>query len=59
MLATAVGADLFEEPLIAFDKDAFLTRLPTVSGWLPVAFYGLADGSRYLHLGGRATPRTG
>jgi CubicO group peptidase (beta-lactamase class C family) len=59
VMATAVGADQFEEPLIAFDEDAFLTRLPTVAGWLPVAFYGLADGSRYLHLAGRATPRTG
>jgi len=59
VMATAVGASSFEEPLIPFDDDAFLTRLPTVSGWLPVAFYALPDGSRYLHLGGRATPRIG
>jgi CubicO group peptidase (beta-lactamase class C family) len=59
VLATAVGADQFEEPLRAFAPDAFLTRLPTVAGWLPVAFYDLPDGSRYLHLAGRATPRTG
>lgn len=57
VLATAVGMDRFEEPLIAFAPDAFLTRLPTVSGWLPVAFYALPNGSRYLHLGGRATQR--
>jgi CubicO group peptidase (beta-lactamase class C family) len=54
-LAVAMGTDEVEAPLIPFDDDAFLTRLPGVAGWLPAVFVE-ADGTRFLHLGGRATP---
>jgi hypothetical protein len=42
------------------DDDLFLTRHPVAPGlWLPVRFVTLSDGSRLLHIGGRATPRIG
>jgi hypothetical protein len=46
--------------LLAEDDDLFVTQHPAAPGvWLPVRFVTLADGSRVLHAGGRATPRTG
>jgi CubicO group peptidase (beta-lactamase class C family) len=54
VLATAMGADAVEGPLVPYDVDVFLTSMPTVSGYLPAVFYDGADGARYLHLGGRA-----
>lgn len=56
ILAAAMGTDRFEAPLIAYDNDVFLTSMPSVSGYLPAVFYD-ADGTRYLHLGGRAAAR--
>lgn len=58
VLATSLGAEQLDGPLIPFAPDTFLTRLPGIAGWLPAVFYSLDDGSRYLHLGGRATPKT-
>jgi hypothetical protein len=63
---TGLAAELTPEPvelplhLVAEDDDLFLTQHPAAPGlWLPVRFVTLADGSRVLHAGGRATPRTG
>lgn len=63
---TGLGSELTPEPfelplhLSAGDDDRFLTEHPSAPGlWLPVRFVTLADGSRVLHIGGRATPRTG
>jgi hypothetical protein len=63
---TGLGAEMTPEPvelplrLAVEDDDLFLTRHPAAAGlWLPVRFVTLADGSRLLHIGGRATPRTG
>jgi hypothetical protein len=36
---------------------AFLGRLPDDPLWIPVVFYRLSNGDRYVHLGARATPR--
>lgn len=57
LLATAMGADSFEGPLIPYDADVFLTSMPSVSGYLPAVFYDAADGTRYLHLAGRAAAK--
>ncbi|MGW2939832.1 serine hydrolase domain-containing protein [Streptomyces sp. NPDC001156] len=48
-------------PLRAVDPDAglFVTREQDVAAWTPVVLYTLTDNSRYIHLGGRATPKTG
>jgi CubicO group peptidase (beta-lactamase class C family) len=63
---TGLAAELTPEPvelllhLVAEGDDLFLTQHPAARGlWLPVRFVTLADGSRVLHAGGRATPRTG
>lgn len=56
-LVAAMGAEQVSEPLVPFAPDTFLTQMPGVSGWMPAVFYALADGSDYLHMGGRATPR--
>lgn len=62
---TGLAAELTPEPfelplyLAAEGDDRFLTQHPSAPGlWLPVRFVTLADGSRVLHIGGRATPRT-
>ena len=63
---TALGSELTPEPfelplhLAAEDDDLFLTQHPMAPGmWLPVRFVRVADGSRVLRIGGRATPRAG
>jgi CubicO group peptidase (beta-lactamase class C family) len=63
---TGLGSELMPEPfelplqLVAADDDLFVTQHPMAPGvWLPVRFVTLTDGSRLLHSGGRATPRTG
>jgi CubicO group peptidase (beta-lactamase class C family) len=57
ILATVMGTDRFEGPLIAFETDVFLTTMPSVSGYLPAVFYEADDGTRYLHVGGRAAAK--
>jgi hypothetical protein len=61
-LAAAMTPEPVELPLhrMSADDDLFVTQHPAAPGmWLPVRFVTLADGSRILHLGGRATPRSG
>jgi CubicO group peptidase (beta-lactamase class C family) len=61
-LGSEMSPDPVELPLVAFDagREVFLTQHPALKGaWLPVRFTTLADGRRCLHIGGRATPRTG
>ncbi|MCS7475721.1 serine hydrolase domain-containing protein [Umezawaea endophytica] len=57
VVATSLGTDQLEGPLVPFGPDAFLTRFPGRPGWLPVVFYRLADGTRYVHVSGLATAR--
>jgi hypothetical protein len=63
---TGLGSEMTPEPielqlqLAVEDDDLFLTQHPLAPGlWLPARFVTLADGTRVLHLGGRATPRVG
>jgi hypothetical protein len=46
-----------EVPMVAVEDDLFLVRLPESQMWLPVMFYRLPTGERYVHLGVRATPK--
>ncbi|PZS28017.1 MAG: serine hydrolase [Pseudonocardiales bacterium] len=47
-----------ELEIVAVSDDVFLARIDdTGVTWTPAVFYRLADGSPYLHLGGRATPK--
>ncbi|MFF2807893.1 serine hydrolase domain-containing protein [Streptomyces sp. NPDC058000] len=39
-------------------KTVFAARRNAADGWIPVVFYALADGSRYVHFGVRATAKS-
>ncbi|MEU0572156.1 serine hydrolase domain-containing protein [Nonomuraea sp. NPDC005983] len=47
-----------EFPLVPVDETTFVGRLPGDPAWISAVFYELADGSPYVHLGARATPKT-
>lgn len=62
--ATGPLADLTPEPsrtlaMVPVDADGnlFCVREPGVRTWTPVTFYPLPTGERYIHIGGRATPK--
>ncbi|MFF9507029.1 serine hydrolase domain-containing protein [Streptomyces sp. NPDC014724] len=40
-------------------KTVFAARRGEADGWIPVVFYALPDGSRYVHFGVRATAKSG
>jgi CubicO group peptidase (beta-lactamase class C family) len=44
-------------PLHAISQDLYVVREPEAQTWMPVTFYALATGERYLHFGARATPK--
>jgi hypothetical protein len=44
-------------PLHAIGQDLYVVREPDAQTWVPVTFYALATGERYLHFGARATPK--
>jgi CubicO group peptidase (beta-lactamase class C family) len=60
---TGLGSEMTPEPFELVlhrveGDDLFVTQHPAAPGlWLPVRFPALADGSRVMHAGGRATPR--
>jgi hypothetical protein len=58
VLATSLGTEQIEAPLVPFATDVYLTQVPGRPGWLPVVFYRLADGTRYLQVGDQAAPRS-
>ncbi|MDQ1041237.1 dipeptidyl aminopeptidase/acylaminoacyl peptidase/CubicO group peptidase (beta-lactamase class C family) [Streptomyces sp. V3I8] len=56
-LAALVPETTFEYDLVAVEDDLFVIHDPQTGMWIPVTFYALATGERYLHLGVRATPK--
>ncbi|MFI5706424.1 serine hydrolase domain-containing protein [Kribbella sp. NPDC051620] len=59
-------AETMPEPTRSYDLipvddtgDLFVIRPPESLTWLPVMFFSLATGERYLHFGVRATPKAG
>jgi dipeptidyl aminopeptidase/acylaminoacyl peptidase len=44
-------------PLHAIGQDLYAVREPEAQTWVPITFYALATGERYLHFGARATPK--
>jgi dipeptidyl aminopeptidase/acylaminoacyl peptidase/CubicO group peptidase (beta-lactamase class C family) len=44
-------------PMHAIGQDLYVVREPEAQTWVPVTFYALATGARYLHFGARATPK--
>lgn len=62
--STVLGplADLVPDPvdeyqLVPVADNLFVVRPPDGQYWMPVTFYALATGERYLHFGARATPK--
>ncbi len=47
-----------EYPLVAVSDRVFAIREPHEQTWAAMTFYELDGGQRYVHAGGRATPRT-
>jgi CubicO group peptidase (beta-lactamase class C family) len=61
-ITMTVSGPLITEPVRELDlhpvrDDLFATRTAGVRAWQPVTFYSIADGSPYLHFGGRANPK--
>ncbi|MFJ6139713.1 serine hydrolase domain-containing protein [Kitasatospora sp. NPDC092286] len=56
-LADLVEQPEQEHPMRPLEPGTFVVQRDGAAGWFPVVFYTLADGSRYLHHGGRANPK--
>jgi hypothetical protein len=65
--ATAVGpiADLDPDaedqvlPLVPVSENLFAAHVEEIDSWMPVTFYQIEDGTRYVHFGVRANPMVG
>lgn len=56
-LADVIEAEPVEVDLLPVKQDVYVGRIPGAEAWTPVVFFSLADGSRMVHLGARATGR--
>ncbi|WP_033288812.1 serine hydrolase [Amycolatopsis jejuensis] len=56
-LAELVPDPVDEYDLVPLSEDLYLVREPEARMWVPVTFYSLPTGERYLHYGVRATPK--
>ena len=54
--AALVPEPVHEYALAPVEPDVFAIRAPGTTSWIPVTFYELADGARYVHYGARANP---
>jgi hypothetical protein len=50
---------VWEYPMAAIADDVWAVRDPGTVTWIPVTFYTLAGGEKFVHFGARATPKTG
>jgi hypothetical protein len=48
-----------EFDLVPVEENLYVVRENENTMWIPVTFYSLATGERYLHFGARATPKVG
>jgi hypothetical protein len=44
-------------PMRAVTENLYVVREPDTQTWIPVTFYQLPTGERYVHFGVRATPK--
>ncbi|HET7745483.1 MAG TPA: serine hydrolase [Gaiellaceae bacterium] len=58
-LAALMPETVQEYPMVGVEEDLFAVRAPETQTWIPVTFYSLPTGERYMHFGARATPKTG
>jgi CubicO group peptidase (beta-lactamase class C family) len=55
-LAELLPTPVQEFELLPVEAGLFAMRHPGTTTWIPVTFYALADGTRYVHYGARANP---
>lgn len=58
-IAEAMGELVEEVSLTPVNDSVFATRPAGVATWVPMVFFTLPDGSKYLHFGLRAMPKRG
>jgi hypothetical protein len=58
-LAEMVPEKTQEYPMVPIEENLFVILEPGMQAWIPVTFYELETGERYLHFGVRATPKVG
>jgi CubicO group peptidase (beta-lactamase class C family) len=46
-----------EADFVPVEENLFVFQLPGAGDWLAAVFFELADGTRYIHMGARATPK--
>jgi CubicO group peptidase (beta-lactamase class C family) len=56
-LAELTPDPVSQYPMTAIRPDLWLVREPDAQSWVPVTFYQLDSGEKYLHFGARATPK--
>jgi hypothetical protein len=56
-LAAVVPETVHEYAMTAVADSLFAVREPAAQTWMPVTFYEVAGGGRYIHFGARATPK--
>jgi hypothetical protein len=58
-MAELVPDPVEEYVMVPVAEDLFVIRPPDAVNWVPVTFYDLPTGERYVHFGARATPMVG
>lgn len=56
-LAALVPDPIEEYAVVPVTDDRYLLRPPGTETWMPITFYSLPTGERYVHFGARATPK--
>jgi CubicO group peptidase (beta-lactamase class C family) len=58
-LAALIPETVHEYPMTAIAENLFAVKEPDAQTWIPITFYELPSGEKYLHFGARATPKVG
>jgi len=58
-LAALMPKTTEEYALVGVEDNLFVVRPSESETWIPVKFYELPSGEKYMHFGARATPKTG
>ena len=56
-LAALVPDPIEEYPMVPVSEDMYILRPPGTETWMPVTFYSIPTGEKYVHFGARATPK--
>ena len=58
-LAEITPDPVTEYPMTPLSPELWVVREPEAQSWVPVTFYQLPTGEKYVHFGARATPKEG